>query len=292
MSRVGTLRDAGRIWRTIPCNPTDGWITYLAEGVSVITWQFGDIHQCKVYIKEDDNDPKEVGICLTAQDTCLAAMKHGVKWAEHYLRSEPPTVEEIISDCFKYYPRLYRTRADVVNQLYFVIGNGYKWLRGAIVSSSPESRIEEWKRREDKTDPDIIKRNKLFQKIIDEPGISDKLKDSARRIIGIYKEDENIQRPLLDPGGPRSFYPVCKYSKVVNVPDNVRPDWLALSFEAATMLRDRSGPAAATDDPFPISEERKSEEAKEQVSNRKIGAKIVDELIQRFPQLKDAYGPT
>lgn len=159
------------------------------------------------------------------------------------------TVEQVFADCYKYYPDLFRTRVDVIDHLFFVVGNGYRWVDGVLVEINPDplARIE-------------------YQLDADDDGV----------------------RPLPDDGEPRCFYPVSRdYSAVYTVPDDVRPDWLALAYTAAIMLRDRSG----------ISEEQRvkraadffdvdlDEDAPRNASNIQIAIDVVNELEQRFPQL-------
>ena len=254
-SRKGTRRGAGHIWRSTPCNPNDGWITDMTERVSVLTWQFGSVHQCKVYIKYDNMKPapgfdNDVGICLTAQPTSLAAMKHGVEWAMDFINGGVASVERMFADCYKHFPSLFRTRVDVLDHIFFVIGNGYEWLDGAIVCTTPEDFVA-LPKREKQPWPESFKKLLETGSPDEDKGLKDTVRSLMTSLYGAEEEEEQEQRPLPDDGGARVFYPVCDFSEIMRVPDDVRPEWLALAYEAAILLRDRSGVSDARRNKYP-----------------------------------------
>jgi hypothetical protein len=222
---------------------------------------------------------EDVGICLDAQPTRKAAMLHGIEWAKNYIKNGPPSADDVFKDCFIHYPSLFKTRTDVIDQLFFVVG-GYSWLDGAIINTTPEDYIESQRRKErDKTDPNKIKMMALFREILNRESTPEEHKEELRRIL--HEDDEPKFRPLPDDGGPRRFYPVSKnYSNITRVPDEVRPDWLAVTYEAAILLRDRSGVPEGKQDYYTDVDTQKE--------HRILGAKIVENLERRFPQLKNA----
>jgi hypothetical protein len=139
-----------------------------------------------------------------------AAFRKGVAWATSYLVCAAPGPNTVIHELFGHWPMLYRTRADILNQLFMVLGGGYAWLDGAIVSKAPEDHL---------MDEDYLAG-------LDQPSLIP---------LG----------PILDDGAPRYFYPLSQRSNLQNVPDDVRSDWLQVAYEAAVMLRDRSKIEAA-----------------------------------------------
>src|ERR1700722_16953955 len=199
----------------------DWYVSTINDRITATNWKFGDAYQCKLYIKYGGED---VGIGIAMQKTRKDAMAAAVSWAKSYIEGEPPSVEETFSTCYKQYHDLFKTRIYVIEHLFFVIGNGYDWLDGAIVSNGPE---------------DYLDSKALF-------------------------ETKSQTRPLPDDGLPRRFYPVSKdFSDICRVPNDVRPDWLALAYEAATILRDRSTSEG---------------------NNATIGNELVKQLERRFPQ--------
>jgi hypothetical protein len=89
-------------------------------------------------------------------------------------------------------------RALALDRLFFTIGTGYKWVNGCIVCSM---------------DP---------KKFLDNVPNSN------------IKPPKNLEKRLKDMKISKC-YPICEYSKVNQVPDNVRPDWLDAAFEALDM---------------------------------------------------------
>ena len=259
-----TIRSAGFDWTY----DGDGWNTDITDRITATTWKFGSIHQCKVFIND-------VGICLEPRKTRSAAMKHCVEWAQSYIKDGPPSVEQMFADCYTHWADLYETRKDVIHALFFLGGSGYKWLDGAIISTSPEDHLSFKRCREkDKSNPLKIKVQKLFREVLDSPSITDELKAILQDALGEESEN-NKMRPQPDNDEQCYFYPVSEeYANITNVPDDVKPDWLQLSCEAAKLLRDRS----KWDD---IDNERYAESLK----NIVIGGRVVYELEERFPNL-------
>lgn len=167
-------------------------------------------------------------------------------------------LEATIEQSILCYPSLNRWRSDVLEHLFYVIGNGYEWQDGQLVHLGPE--------------PSYISSSKLFQDDYvervssriaqtDPEGAEKFRRDSAERdarqdateaairaqvgwrskFLGPPKSifDTGLtafKRPTADtlrmyPGG-WSLYPESdKYSFVNNLPPDIRPDWLAGALE-------------------------------------------------------------
>lgn len=122
------------------------------------------------------------------------------------------------------HPSLFRTRLDILDHLFAVIGNGYEWRRGRLAEKpSPE-------RKGDKPPHGLP--------------------------------------PVKDSGGRHDFYPLSQYSLLTKVPDGASPDWIAMAYEAALVVRDRS----------------ESEDAERLQENVRIASGVVADLERRFPQ--------
>lgn len=281
-SRRGQVRACGHVW--YPWQ--DGVATMVGDRFEVTTWRFGDIHQCKVFVlypgSKDPMDRGRIGMCLAPGKTRREAMQRGLDWAAAYKAPDSP--DELFPKLFRRWRTIYRTRVDIIDHLFFVIGNGYSWVDGAIVPNSDEGDVER-------------------PKVVAPPGspkyLSDeffKLPHAEQRIItdAHYnaREEALPVGPLPDDGAPRNFYPVCQYSGILCIPDDVRPDWLAVAYEAALMLRDRQivvGPKKkhglveghvqvleATVDPH---EQARCE------ANIAYGKRVVEELEAKYPHL-------
>lgn len=288
-SRKGTFRAAGHIWHSTPCNPTDGWTTNLNERIRLTTWQFGSIHQCVLNISYNDDD---VHIGLEPNKTVQEAMAHLVQFGINLIeKGFSQSVEQVFQDCYAHWPSLYRTRLDIINHIFFTIGNGYEWLDGSIICAGPEDHIgarerDEYRRKN--PDQSTLKSIALFKAIVEDPESSEETKKIAERGLSLYdnETETDFTRPLPDDGQPRAFYPVCDSSNICNVPNDVKPDWLALAYEAVILLRDRSGISDEVRRNY--SEQYIKDDEQRNTRNIKAASKILVEFRERFPEfMKD-----
>ncbi len=89
-------------------------------------------------------------------------------------------------------------RFTIFNQMFFTNGNGYVWRNGCLqYGASPKHVLAN-------------------------------ITDSDSRI------PVDLEEKMKCSTG-QSIYPICKYAKICNVPDDVRPDWLDACFEALEM---------------------------------------------------------
>lgn len=147
------------------------------------------------------------------------------------------TYKDTIINCMKNYPTLYPNRLNVDNHLFAVIGNGYEWKGGQIVEdvySSERNEDDEYENlskaeysslftandyemyveRFNNYNPNV---NRIFHKMIDgksEEEINDLI---TSKLNEPYKMDSRLKWHV---------YPLCDYSKIVNIPDNIQDDWL------------------------------------------------------------------
>jgi hypothetical protein len=73
--------------------------------------------------------------------------------------------------------------------------------------------------------------------------------------------------PVPDDGTPENFYPMCECANLANIPDDVQPEWLALAYETAVALRDRSGGEWGR-------------------QNRQWGRRLIRDIVRRFPHVE------
>lgn len=131
-----------------------------------------------------------------------------------YSRRAEPTIRRML----KHWPTLMGTRQRVLDHLLFSFGTGREWVDGCLADTtggdSPHGRIIQ-KRRDDAHIARIDARlgrhpgTKLIQEALDDS--EPKWLERARQVHW------NIP---------------CDYSPIVNVPDDVTPDWLAVCIEA------------------------------------------------------------
>ena len=274
-SRQGQVRACGRIWEW---GDYDGISTRVDGRFDVLTWRFGNIHQCKVFVHySGSRDPSElgrIGMCLRPSKTQKEAMQKGLDWVKQYQTRGPLTPDELFPNLYWDWKTIYRTRLDILDHLFFSIGNGYSWLDGSIVPTDLGEREE-------------LTMSRRFPgvKIPENPpkfGSDECQKLPAKVQLAILETEIDAQEedlpvgPLPDDGAPRSFYPICQYCNILHIPDDVKPEWLAVAYEAAVALRDRQSlvPLDGSGDP---------EQCQRNIA---YGKEVVAYLEDKYPHLK------
>lgn len=260
----------------------------VGDKFEVTTWQFGSIHQSKVFVlypgSKDPMDRDRIGVCLAPGKTRKEAMQRGLDWVAAYKAPDSP--DELFPKLFRRWRTIYRTRVDIIDHLFFVIGNGYSWMDGAMV---PTSDDDEGERPVEVPPPGSPKymSDEYF-----------KLPREAQRVIDNAhyhaREEAMPIGPLPDNGAPRNFYPVCHYSGILCIPEDVRPDWLLVAYEAALLLRDRQIPVAPekkkhglVDGKLQVLESAVDPHEQARCdANIAYGKKVVAELEAKYPHLK------
>lgn len=263
------------------------YVCHINNKFSAMTWEFGTIHQCKVFIKYAHKiDGKaytapgfddQIGIGLTPGKTRDEAMKRAIDWIETFKKKGVLSSNKLFKKCQKNYPDIFPDRNRILDHLFFVTGNGYDWLDGCLIELNPSGHLE-FKAN--------TKELNEFQEIIDRAKNHGK---EARRLLGLPEEVED--EDTLDSynekvwkGDKLPFYPVSKdYSNICCVPDDVQTHWLKIAYEAAILLRDKSG---IPDIKSKHNREYGAKEPERQKENREIGAAVVAELERRFPNVK------
>jgi hypothetical protein len=223
-----------------------------------------------------------VGICLRPGKTMEEAMQICLDYIEEFKKSGPPSVEQVFKDSWEHWPTLYPDgmRIPVIDHIMYVIGGGYTWVDGAIMCTSPHDWMESRRRdREDETLKKALKASEEVRKMVRERKLA------KGEELDYFDMTEEERKQAYWGQGVYRFYPASKdYSNVCLVPDDVKPEWLELAYEAALLLRDKSGlPKIAKSRFNPGSED---DDIKRQEENRKLGAKVVADLERRFPHVK------
>jgi hypothetical protein len=199
-----------------------------------VCW-FGSAYCCEVDV--DSSSGRVVHIHLSPQKTKSAAMKRVVQWIKDYEKRGPLGAEKTIKQMLRDRPTLFRDpplfrdRLDALYHLFFVGGDS-DWLDGAIIDKSQFTAAET-----------AVERERL------------------ERLMGF--------KLSWQPMGPAPR--VNEHSCVARVPDDARPDWLKVAYEAAVALRDST-----------VASER-PDGAAALVHNRRYGREIVADLERRFP---------
>lgn len=139
--------------------------------------------------------------------------------------------EQELQKMFDEYPILFGTRQECLDHLFCVIGNGYVWRCGMLVkcddNRSDAELEEEWQKN---SGHDFLKgRKKACQ---DPKLLKHKTKKNEHYLDYEYcKTHSFFDEPRY------SWYPLCKYSRIYHVPEDVKPDWKELVDECKAMLK-------------------------------------------------------
>jgi vacuolar-type H+-ATPase subunit I/STV1 len=182
-----------------------------------------------------------------------------------------PTYKETLEWSYKMYPTLYINELDVLNNLFFTIGTGKEWVDGELCDQLYPSFEEQYKdvleqrkinyknnivHKEslDKSVLDVLNKlssdNPVFQKVLDnfkktsweendESNVPEaQRKEREKRISYATKISEGIKQGssyYLDDNNEliQTIYPIHEeYSAIMNLPDNIKPDWLEAAKKA------------------------------------------------------------
>ena len=138
------------------------------------------------------------------------------------------TLELVIINAILNHPSLYKdidyehSRQKVLSHLFFTNGNGYEWVNGALVceldkykvgTELPESYFETPVMSTEANEPKYFKELRLAEGKEYEP-----YELCSKQAIQIY--------------------PICQYAKMMNIPDDIKDDWLEGAIEATIFARD------------------------------------------------------
>lgn len=256
------------------------WI-YTDDRFMAMTWKIENTYQCKIYIKYNHmiegkkyisfrpND--EICINLSSGKTREEANSRALEWIKTFKIKGVLSANKLFKKCMKEYPNLFSNRIAILSHLFFTGGNGYDWLDGSIIKNNQSAHLEmKIIRKKNKESDDVVARIKETRRVlISEP--KEDIDDEASYYNSLAKTDKYM------------FYPVSReYSKICHVPDDVTSSWLKISYEAAILLRDKSG--------IPILKSKYHNPTKydiaNQLKNSEIGAEVVFNLEKRFPNVK------
>lgn len=155
------------------------------------------------------------------------------------------------------YPSLFVDEADVLDHLFFTIGNGYEWVEGQLVDVCEErdelyvertqkKRIERARKKLAEALNDFGEESILIQHYRDELALAKKSPVAQRAEERRYRlrcamnpvGNKRSQVHVFDKAGAlkRYVYPICEYSHIVSIPDDVQPDWFKAAQRALKLI--------------------------------------------------------
>ena len=133
-----------------------------------------------------------------------------------------------------------KNKLDIYNQFFLVLGNGYEWNDGELVDVYGNNKIltiEEAIEKELLSEFNLTLFNRSINRNIRIYNISsaeckDKIRERLKRyyknIQTILHAEDIINHNIVINEDKRDFdfYPLTTYSAIMNIPDNIKPDWL------------------------------------------------------------------
>lgn len=275
----------GFTWEKDHHNYDDSYSANIDNRFIATTWKFGSIHQAKVFIDynflikgERKYSPfinhSDVGICLRPGKSMHEAMQICLDWISNYQQNGPSSPETILNKIWEHWTSFPKhNKPAVLDQLFFVGGGGYTWLDGALVEENPDDYLIIKNREQE--DPSLFKALEACKRA------DELIKEIAIRNGEVPEDDMDTAKEKWWSCELYHFYRINDYSNISNIPDDIKPEWLDLAYEAATLLRDKSGLPSYQSKWYKNSPQ--SEE--DQKYNRQRGAEIVKELEERFGKI-------
>ena len=157
-------------------------------------------------------------------------------------------LKDSVINSMREYPSISGNKLDVYDHLFLTIGNGYYWVNGELIEPynkilnilSIEDAIDNLFNNESRID---LTTDRMFfyigelnkgEKVVKE-SLQYDLKRYAQDVKTIINAEKLVNQNLfeiepiisLDGLEPKcTLYPLSKYSAIMNIPDDIKPDWL------------------------------------------------------------------
>ena len=140
------------------------------------------------------------------------------------------TVETTLQDMFDGFPTLFATRQECFDHLFLCVGCGYDWMFGQLVESGQYNKEIHDK---DYLNPKVVKAEQSIKNI--------KKKNKTDKELHEFFREENLEEDGIDIGpydpNKRHWSEIRTRSNILNVPDDIKPDWKAAVEECIAMLK-------------------------------------------------------
>lgn len=190
-------------------------------------------------------------------------------------------LHELVVSEIKNHPSIFKNRFSVLHHYFCVNGNGLEWIDGELADRYPsESNFNPYHTDKEIFDEEVRRREflenskeKEWMKILTINEMLESMMEHTYKYY--YKHNQeidyiinNAEELAKDVTVRRNIYPLCRYAKIVNIPDDIDPKWLEVVFEVIKMIL-----SAEISDRYT---------EKEKNHNDKYALKIKKELKERF----------
>jgi hypothetical protein len=150
-------------------------------------------------------------------------------------------VQDTLKSSLLTYPSIFPNKWSVYHHMFAVNGNGCEWINGELVDSSLDYVG---------TVKDAIEL--LYKKEVESINI---LNTPLNFIFERLKEGTmlalDLENRMVDfTQTNKELYPLCKYAKILNIPDDIQPDWLEAAKEFYDYLLDSYSTFSLSDQKF------------------------------------------
>lgn len=151
------------------------------------------------------------------------------------------SVQEKLKHCLIMYPTIFENRWDVFHHWFIVNGNGYDWVNGQLVDfmdldchveiENGIRKIDEQESLDEKRDLSELERFAVKVRDVDEGKWGEVLRKSRiernekhRNMVRNW-EQRSKDFTCTRTKGRNLIYPICEFAQIMNIPDNIQPDW-------------------------------------------------------------------
>lgn len=136
------------------------------------------------------------------------------------------TIKSMIITC----PRIFPTKLSTYNHLFLTNGNGYRWKNGELISEDDEENcsIEDGLEAlfNDELQYSLLKG--YLNSTTDSEDIINYFKRRNKENFELAKVIINYEKIINEKlylPNKEELYPLCKYAKILNIPDDIKDDW-------------------------------------------------------------------
>ena len=144
--------------------------------------------------------------------------------------------KKFLKAMLRYWPRLFIDEKDVLEHFFFTNGNGLDWKDGELTDNMTNAQ-----RLKQKKESDAF-RLSIGSKVCDSiKEIHEDELQYRKDCIDLYAKMSNINNHsccwfyLPDFSIGKRIYPICQYACVMNLPDDIKLDWLAAAKKAVEL---------------------------------------------------------
>ncbi len=126
--------------------------------------------------------------------------------------------EDTIQYMYDFFPDLFYNRQKCLDHLFCVIGNGYEWVNGELISWQ-EGFLNRWQlvKSIEKAQPNYSCK------------VNEQLKETEIKVLKIRGASDKVIGT--------KWYPISSHSAINNIPEDITKDWLAGVNECKELLR-------------------------------------------------------